>query len=93
MYMRLEGTWSRKGGGGESSVSLNKICVCLFGDCELVNTILGIQHYLYCTPPRCLLQLILRGIRVPPGFPVLPFNIQYWQKQYRVQAKSSRAAA
>ena len=32
-------------------VGLYKIFVCLFGECALVNTILDIQHLLYCTPP------------------------------------------
>jgi len=32
-------------------IDLYKIFVCLFGDCALANTILGIQHLLYCNPP------------------------------------------
>jgi len=32
-------------------VGLYKISVCIFGDCALVNTILGMQHLLYCNPP------------------------------------------
>jgi len=28
-----------------------KISVCLFGECALVNTILGIQHLVYYNPP------------------------------------------
>jgi len=34
---------------GVSCIGLYKIFVCLFGDCALVNTILGMQHLLDCT--------------------------------------------
>ena len=63
--------------GGASKLSLSKIFACLFGDCALVNTILGIVHLLYCTPPCCILQSTLRIIWFPPAPPVLSFNIPY----------------
>ena len=43
-------------------VGLYERFFCLFGDCALVNTILGVQHLLYCTPPLSILQSILRNI-------------------------------
>ena len=64
---------------------LYKRFVCLFGDCALANTILGMQHLLYCNPPCCMLQSILRSIRFPPGPPVLPFNTQYRESKYCVR--------
>jgi len=36
---------------GQPEPGLHKIFVCLFGDCALVNLILGIQQLLYCPPP------------------------------------------
>ena len=59
-------------------LGLYQILVCLFGNRALVNTILGIQHLLYCNPPPRILQSILRSIRFFPALPVLPLNIQYW---------------
>ena len=58
-------------------LGLYKICVCLFGDCALVNTVLGIQHLLYCTPLLYFAINIAQNT-VSPRPPVLPFNIQYW---------------
>ena len=42
-------------------------------------------NLIYCTPPRCSLQSILRNIRFPPAPPVLPFNIQYRTARSRGQ--------
>jgi len=73
-----------------TNTDLYKIFVCVFGDCALVNTVLGIQHLLYCTPPCYILQSRLLKIWAPPATPpVLPFNIQYWQWQYRVKANTN----
>jgi len=53
-------------------VGLYKIFVCLFGDCALVNTILGIQHLLYCTPPLSFEINIAQYMNSPrpPCFPI-----------------------
>ena len=61
-----------------SQVGLCKIFVCIFEECALFNTILGIQHLVYCNPLRCMLRSMLRSIQFPSGSPVLPFNIQCW---------------
>jgi len=71
----------------EVRLGLYKRFVCLFGDCTLVNTILGMQHLLYCTPPRCILESVLRNIWFSSTPPVFPFNIQYWQWEYRGKAE------
>jgi len=46
-------------------------------DRALLNTMLGMHHFLCRKPPRCILQSILHNIWFAPAPPVLPFNIQY----------------
>jgi len=81
-------------GGGSAlpkiRIGLHKRFVHCFGDCAIVNPILGGQHLLYCTPFRCIFQSIAQYMASPRRPPVLPFNIQYWYRyhhQYRGKAK------
>jgi len=48
---------------------LYKRFVCLFWDCELVNTTLGIQHLFYCNPRRLDLAINIAQYMVPPRPP------------------------
>jgi len=77
----------------DKRLGLYKIFVCLFREGALINTILGIQHLLHCTRPRCMLQSILSSTWFPPAPPASPFNIQYWQSQSCVKAAAQAASA
>jgi len=54
-------------------IGLYRIFVCLFEDCALVNTILGMQHLLYCNPPPLYFAINIAQYMVsarPPCFAI-----------------------
>jgi len=57
-----------------------------FRERALINTILGIRHLLYCTPPRCFAINIAQYL-VSPRPPGFANHHMYWSWQYRVKAK------
>jgi len=52
------------------AVGLYKRFVCVFGDCALVNTIIGIQHLLDCNPPLLNFVIDIAQDMVPPRPPL-----------------------
>jgi len=52
-----------------TELGLYKIFDCLFGDCALVNTTLGIQHLVYCNLPPLYVAINIAQCTVSPRPP------------------------
>ena len=61
IYLSITSIVDRESSG--PGVVLHKRFVCLFGYCKRISIMMGAKHLLYC-PLLCILQTILRNIRI-----------------------------
>ena len=58
----------------KGQVGLYKIFVCIFGECALVNTTLGIQHLVYCNLPPLYVAINIAQCTVSPRPPCVAIH-------------------